>query len=431
MAMADVIVVGAGLAGAMAAQQLADQGYSVTLLEARDRLGGRAFARAFAKQEPLEFGGGWITPWHHHIRQQLQRHGLGLRARHPVIERRWWREGALHLDGATSIAERSAHESALARLAADAMLMKAGHQSDEKGRPITGLSLTDYLARLAAPQATRDLLTAWWCVSGNGDHDKVPASELLASCAYVDGTPDSMIETWVETVTPSMAALAEAAVKHPRITLHLKTAAKAIRCRAEGVIVETLEGEVFQARAAILATGLNPLASLVFEPSLPPMKAGAAQRGHEGASFKIWAEMAGVKPGVLVTGGGKAIEWAFAERATARGALVVGFGLMRRGFDPGDHDQLRQALQRFFPEGELLAHDWHDWLSDPFARGTWVATPVDQTAAVEAATWAPLDRLAFASSDIAPESAGWFEGAVISGQTAAQAIAQRLAERRG
>ena len=424
--MAEVIVVGAGLAGATAAQMLADQGHRVLLLEARDRLGGRAFARPFAGEKRLEFGGAWITPWHHHIRTQVQRHGLGLRPRHPVIERRWWRDQALHLDGATSAAERSAHEAALARLAADAMLMKAGHQNDEKGRPILGLSLTDYLARLDPPRATRDLLTAWWCVSGNGNHDRVPASELLASCAYVDGTPDSMLETWVETVTPSMSSIAEAAVQHPGITLHLEAAVQRVSHDAHGVRVETAKGIQYHARAVILATGLNPLRAITFEPGLSTQQASAARRGHEGASFKVWAELAGVKPGILVTGGGKDIEWALSERATARGALVVGFGLMGRGFDPSKRDQVAQSLRRFFPEGELLDHDWHDWVADPFARGTWVATPLDQAAAVEAATWAPIGRLAFASSDIAPESAGWFEAAIISGEAAAKAIIQAL-----
>ncbi|MCA9920639.1 MAG: FAD-dependent oxidoreductase, partial [Anaerolineales bacterium] len=36
-----ILVIGAGMAGIMAARTLHDAGYDVTILEARDRLGGR------------------------------------------------------------------------------------------------------------------------------------------------------------------------------------------------------------------------------------------------------------------------------------------------------------------------------------------------------------------------------------------------------
>ena len=45
----DVTVAGAGLAGFTAARAKADVGRSVTVLEARDRVGGRTFTRAIGK----------------------------------------------------------------------------------------------------------------------------------------------------------------------------------------------------------------------------------------------------------------------------------------------------------------------------------------------------------------------------------------------
>jgi monoamine oxidase len=58
---ADVIVVGAGAAGISAAVALAGRGLSVTILEARDRIGGRIFTVRDAKhQAPVELGAEFI-----------------------------------------------------------------------------------------------------------------------------------------------------------------------------------------------------------------------------------------------------------------------------------------------------------------------------------------------------------------------------------
>src|SRR5581483_8062949 len=105
--MTDVLVIGAGLAGAAAASALRKHGLAVTILEARDRVGGRGYARPFAGgSEVLDFGGAWITPWQTRIRTLCAEHEIALRPRAPIVERRWFRDGALHRDGPTSTADR-------------------------------------------------------------------------------------------------------------------------------------------------------------------------------------------------------------------------------------------------------------------------------------------------------------------------------------
>ncbi len=62
VARADVVVVGAGLAGLMAARTLRAAGVEVLMLEARDRVGGRTYTRPAADGTPLDLGGQWIGP---------------------------------------------------------------------------------------------------------------------------------------------------------------------------------------------------------------------------------------------------------------------------------------------------------------------------------------------------------------------------------
>ena len=52
----DVVVVGAGSAGIAAAMALAARGFSVTVLEAMDRIGGRAFTDASTFGVPFDVG---------------------------------------------------------------------------------------------------------------------------------------------------------------------------------------------------------------------------------------------------------------------------------------------------------------------------------------------------------------------------------------
>ncbi|HKW19801.1 MAG TPA: FAD-dependent oxidoreductase, partial [Ktedonobacterales bacterium] len=66
---ADVGIVGAGLAGLIAARQLVATGVSVCVLEARDRVGGRTWSRPAADGTLIDLGGQWIGP----TQQRMQR----------------------------------------------------------------------------------------------------------------------------------------------------------------------------------------------------------------------------------------------------------------------------------------------------------------------------------------------------------------------
>src|SRR6476620_4335281 len=74
---ADVVVVGAGLAGLTAATDLVAAGREVDVLEARDRVGGRLLNIEIGG-EPNELGGEWIAPYQSAMHELLAELGLEL-----------------------------------------------------------------------------------------------------------------------------------------------------------------------------------------------------------------------------------------------------------------------------------------------------------------------------------------------------------------
>ena len=74
---ADVVVVGAGLAGLTAARELVKKGKSVLVLEANNRPGGRVWTHRLADGEGTERGGAYVGPTQNHIIGLAKELGVG------------------------------------------------------------------------------------------------------------------------------------------------------------------------------------------------------------------------------------------------------------------------------------------------------------------------------------------------------------------
>jgi hypothetical protein len=362
-----------------------------------------------------------MTPWQQQIRYHADLAGIALRPRHPVVEHRWHDGETLRIGDPCSAAERPEFDRCMMRIRSDVERYGKG-----QGGEIVRLSLSAYLDEIDTGPAARVHVLAWWTISGNGDPDRISAAEFLSSCAYGGGRPEGMIDALAHTLEPGAGVLAERMIARSGAALRLRTAIGYVRQESDCVHLTHTDGEETHARCAILGLPLNAIGSIVFSPALSERKTKAAQIGHGGSSVKMWIKARGVRVGTLATGGPGGLRWMFAERGSADGTtLIVGFGFMDQGFDPGNRHDVAGCLYRFFPEADLVAWDWHDWVGDPWARGTWVALPADALWIGDSGVWAPEGRLAFASSDYAPQSPGWFEAAIVAGEAAAHALLVR------
>jgi monoamine oxidase len=193
-----------------------------------------------------------------------------------------------------------------------------------------------------------------------------------------------------------------------------------------GVTVTLVDGSTLEAPTAIVALPLNVWADIAFAPPLAAPKQAAATQRHPGEVSKVIAIVRGAPASYLGAGWDTPVNAGFVPKDGDDSQLFMGFSVQDR-VDLGDDAAVSAAVHAHVPEAEVLQTGGHDWINDPFSKGTWLAVPP---------TWfsdgtferlrEPEGRLLFAGSDIAGEGAGWIEGAVGSGREAAAAAAAML-----
>jgi monoamine oxidase len=410
----DVVVVGAGFAGLRAARELADAGARVVVLEARDRVGGRAWTRCFAGSDELvELGGSWFTPEQVDAAAELERYGLAARRYElPRVVR--WRTGGTLRDGLPVPKEQlGALERALVAITTDAR----SHAVGELGE-VASLSCADYLHRLAVPEEVVEFLAAWYVMIGGTHPERGAVVDALAAIAGHGGLPSALLSALRHAPREGWSTLAQA-IAEP-LEVRLGGPVIAVRQSSDRVHVQVRSGEVLEGAVTIVALPVNVLPHVGFDPPLPARSAAAAG-ANAGRAVKVWFRALGLPPASLAAGRGEGVDWLFADRQLPDGTvLALGFGYQDRAFDPTLRTAVERALHAFWPAARLVGHDVHDWNADPWSRGTWVTDAVGSAGLVSSASFPAHGRLLFAGADIAAREAGWIAGALISGADAAR-----------
>jgi monoamine oxidase len=413
--MIDTLILGGGLAGTAAALWLADLGRSGTIVEARPRLGGRAHARLWGDGGvAIDYGGGWVRKDHAEMIGLAQRLGLSLSPRAPITQHSHFRDGMWH---AAPAEDMNAHQAGLAQLLTDAAQMA---DDTPASRALNAMTLQDYLNHRDMPTSVEREVLAWWSISGSAPPDQVGVNEYLTT-KLAKGLLIKL-EELAFTLQGGASRIPQEAAKASGADVVLGDAAERLEDRGDCVQATLVSGRKITARTALVALPLNTLSQIRVTPPLNPAQSRLQRLGHQGAAIKLLIRAKGPSPGHLATGEAFGLCWIYADRHLPDGStLLVAFGLHRDVGEP-TFATVQAAMAAAFPTAEVLDFDWHDWINDPFARGTWVSPALHSLPDYAAQHWAMHGRIAFAGSDLYSAEQGWFEGALVTARAAVAAL---------
>jgi monoamine oxidase len=378
-------VVGAGLAGLVAADELRRAGAEVVVLEARDRVGGRVWSRELDNGAVVEMGAEFILPGNTAIVELVERFGLGL----------WdkgMRYGQREPRGGPPV---SAHELAAA-VAAVGEALAAGAPD---------VSARVFLEGLDVAAGAREALLARVEISSANSADAV-ATRDLGGIAHVDAEPSPSIAGGNQRLPLALAAELGGAVR-------LSTPVERVAWGADGVRIDAA-GTELEADACVVAVPPSVIGRIDFQPVLPPQP-----EIHYGHAAKLFVPLREPAPPSAVmnvperywtwtaTGAGdrpQPVVSAFSGSPGALEGLRVGEGPERW---LTSLERLRPDL-RLGADGVLLS----TWADDPWVGAAYSTSPPPPGQI-------SVGPLAFAGEHLGGAFAALMEGAIRSGRAAA------------
>ena len=405
---ARVIVVGGGLSGLSAARSLADAGAEVTVLEARERVGGRVWSVTLTNGAVVELGAEWIMADDLALQRlaarfdvPLEETGASYEAREP------WGDGAASLEAQRAFL--AAADAALAELPAG---------------EVAAMSVGEFLDRLDGDDAARAIVMRRLAGTCAGDLHEV------ALASFEGEHPFSAHEGPFFRAADGNQAIAEAMA---RSLADVRTGwtVEAVERREDGVAVHA-GSRVERANAVVVAVPAPIATRLSFTPALPDDVASTLDRLPMGVAAKLAVATRGRPPARSrqaadrsmwcwsANGAGGKPRRCVASFAGSRAALDS-FGVSRGEVLPW-LDAVRAMNSDLTLVDEPVMYSWAD---DPYTLGAYSSWDPPSWA-VRDVLARPIGRLAFAGEHAAGDRHGTMEGALRSGRRAATQVLEAL-----
>jgi monoamine oxidase len=403
-------IVGAGLAGLVAADDLAAAGHEVTVLEARDRVGGRVWSQTVstpAGEAVVERGAEFVLEGYDCLRGYA--HDLGLSLADTGMS--YYVRTPYGVDGVDGVDDVAAAGQRLARAAAD----------------LPTASVEELLASIDLPAPVAAAVRARVEISSALEVGSLHPA-VVEHLASFDPLPSHRIHGGNQ-------QLAEGVARRLGDRVRLRTPVRWVRWDGDGPVeLGTDSGPVAFDRV-VLAVPLPVLAGLDLRPSLPSWKQDSFARAAYGHAAKLHVPLDVAAADRLPTsatmnvprrfwswtatdgtGDTQPVLHSFAGSPSALAALEVEDGPRR----------WLEELTVMFPDLPLLpdAALLTTWTSDPWALGAYSAYGVAARGDDQDVLARPCGSLYFAGEYVGGAFAGLMEGALRSGRrTAADLLA--------
>jgi monoamine oxidase len=427
----DVVVVGGGFAGCVAARELSQAELRVGLAEARDRVGGRTWfqEQALAGLD-LEMGGTWIDPRQTVAWAEAQRYGVtvgeALHGAPPVL---WLKDGR-RVSGLLpfSADELPGLERVIVAFNEAAARIDPDRELSSQGLADLDVSLDRFLATIDLPPGVREIAAMYFSAYGSAGPDDISALHLLRRTAAAGSVSEFVLSGASHPLARGTGAWLASILADSQAELMLQRPVHRIEQREQDVVIHTEAGPLL-ARGCVLAVPVNVWKTIEFSPGLGDQKMALAEEGLACRGAKVWALVDHVPADFSALGRrGGALQMVWRHPVDlSEGALLVGYGPDHDRLKVDDHRVVQTALREFLPDVEVLACAGHDWVADPLAMETWAVYRPGQIHRYERDMRRSEGRLVFAGADLAYRWPGFIDGALETGLRAARELLEMIA----